>query len=158
MSSVSRLLRPLHSLPVGVLELERVRREIEELPMPGGLHHLEWPLMLAPLTLAAVDMFESLWFGIVLLAEGLVLAAWGTLTEVRRRALLSVGAMVLAIVLSILIPALHGLMIGLSGGTWLAIGAGAATVFIIAGSAIERQRHATGRRLAHLAEILEHWG
>ncbi|MCP4305025.1 MAG: hypothetical protein GY788_09160 [bacterium] len=102
-------------------------------------------------------MFNSLWFGLVLLAEGLAVATWGALTEVRRRALVGVAAMVLAIVLSVAIPALHGLMVGLTGGTWLVVGAITATVFIVAGSIIERQRHAIGRRLADVAEILEHW-
>ena len=142
---------------LGVVELERMRRDIDELAVPEWLDHLEWALMLAPLGLATVDMFDSLWFGFVLLAEGFVLTTWGALTEVRRRAMLGVGAMVLAIVLSIALPALHGLMEGLTGGTWLAAGAIAATVFIIAGSAIERQRHAIGRQLAHIGDILEHW-
>ena len=71
--------------------------------------------------------------------------------------MLGVGAMVTAIILSAIIPALHGIDGGLTGGTWLIIGAIAATVFIISGSAIERRRHAIGRRLAHLAEILEDW-
>jgi hypothetical protein len=59
--------------------------------------------------------------------------------------------------MSAVIPALHGISTGLTGGTWLAIGAVSAAVFIIAGSMIERQRYAIGRRLAHIAEILEHW-
>ena len=56
-----------------------------------------------------------------------------------------------------MIPALHGIQAGLAGGTWLAIGAGAATLLILAGSTIERRRTAIGRQLAHLAEILERW-
>lgn len=141
-----------------MLELERIRRDIDGLPVPDPLRQLEWLLMAAPLGLATVDMFSSLWFGLVLLAEGFTLATWGALTEVRRRALLEVGAMVLAIVLAVAIPALHGLMVGVTAGTWLVAGAIAATVFIAAGSAIERQRHAIGRQLAHITEILEHWG
>jgi len=142
---------------LATVELERHRRRLAEQEIPEGLYHLEWILMLAPLVLAVADMFESLWFGLALFAEGLLLAGWGALTGVRRRALLGVGAMVTAIILSVIIPALHGINTGLTGGTWLAIGAVAATVFIITGSAIERRRHAIGRRLAHIAEILEHW-
>lgn len=113
--------------------------------------------MLAPLVLAVAAMFESLWFGLALFAEGALLTGWGALSQVRRRALLGVGAIVAAILLSVIIPALHGIVAGLTGGTWLAIGAAAATIFIVAGSAIERKRHAIGRRLANIAEILEHW-
>jgi hypothetical protein len=102
-------------------------------------------------------MFHSLWYGLALFAEGLLLAVWGALTEVRRRALLGVAAMVAAIIMSAVIPALHGVNAGLTGGTWLVIGAISATVFIIAGSTIERQRHAIGRRIADIAEILERW-
>jgi hypothetical protein len=142
---------------LATVELDRHRRHLNDQPIPHGLHHLEWVLMLAPLLLAVADMFESLWFGLALLAEGALLTGWGTLSEVRRRALLGVGAMVTAIILSAVIPALHGISAGLTGGTWLAIGAVAAAVFIVAGSAIERKRHAIGRRLAHIAEILEHW-
>ncbi len=142
---------------LATVELERYRRHVADQPVPHGLHHLEWALMLAPLALAVADMFESLWFGLALFSEGALLTGWGALSEVRRRALLGVGAMVAAIVLSVIIPALHGIGGGLTGGTWLAIGAVAATLFIIAGSAIERSRSAIGRRLAHIAEILEHW-
>jgi hypothetical protein len=142
---------------LATVELERYRCHLAEEVVPDGLHHLEWVLMLAPLTLAVADMFESLWFGLALFAEGALLAVWGAFTEVRRRALLGVGAMVGAIVLSVIIPAMHGISAGLTGGTWLVIGAIAATFFIIAGSSIERRRHAIGRQLAHIAEILEDW-
>jgi hypothetical protein len=142
---------------LSTIELERHRRHLANLPIPSGLQHLEWVLMLAPLTLATADMFRSLWYGLALFVEGALLAGWGALTEVRRRALLGVGAIVLAVVLSVVIPALQGVNEGLTGGTWLTIGAIAATLFIIAGSTIERQRHAIGRQLAHIAEILEDW-
>jgi hypothetical protein len=142
---------------LATLELERYRRHLADQPIPTGLHHLEWVLMLAPLTLAIADMFESLWFGLALFTEGLLLAGWGAMSEVRRRALLGVGAMICAIILSVIIPAMHGISEGLTGGTWLIIGAIAAVVFITAGSAVERRRHAIGRRLAHIAEILEDW-
>jgi hypothetical protein len=142
---------------LATVELERHRRHLAEQLIPPALHHLEWMLMLAPLVLAVSDMFESLWFGLALFAEGALLLGWGALSEVRRRALLGGGAMAAAVVLSVFIPALHGLSEGLTGGTWLVIGAVAATVFILAGSTIERRRQAIGRRLAHIAEILEHW-
>ena len=142
---------------LATVELERHRRHLSEQEIPDGLHHLEWVLMLAPLVLAVAGMFESLWFGLTLFVEGLLLTAWGIMSEVRRRALLGVGAIVSAIILSAVIPALHGANAGLTGGTWLTIGAVTATVFILAGSAIERRRHAIGRRLAYIAEILEHW-
>jgi hypothetical protein len=142
---------------LATLELERHRRHLAEEPTPSGLHHLEWVLMLGPLALATADMFHSLWYGLALFTEGLLVAGWGALTEMRRRALLGVAAMVAAIIMSAVIPALHGMNAGLTGGTWLLIGAISATLFIIAGSTIERQRHAIGRRLAHIAEILEDW-
>jgi hypothetical protein len=142
---------------LATIELERHRRDLVDQPVPRGLHHLEWVLMLAPPVLAVADMFESLWFGLVLFAEGALLFGWGALSEVRRRALLGVGAMVTAIILSVALPALHGLSEGLTGGTWLVVGAIAAVLFIAAGSVIERRRQAIGRGLAHIAEILEDW-
>jgi hypothetical protein len=142
---------------LGVLELERIRYELEDAFVPGWVDQAEWILMLAAPVVAVDEMFGALWFGFVLFAEGLGLAAWGILTQVRRRALVGVAVMTAAILLAVAIPAIHGLMVGLAAGTWLAIGAVAAVVFIAAGSAIERQRHAIGRRLAHIGEILEHW-
>ncbi len=142
---------------LGVLELERVRYEIDDVTVPQWVDQAEWLLMMAPLTLAAAEMFGHLWFGLVLFGEGLALGAWGTATQVRRRAFLGVGAIVLSVVLTAAIPAVHGLMVGLAAGTWLAIGAIAAVVFIAAGSAIERQRHAIGRGLARIGEIVDHW-
>jgi hypothetical protein len=159
-----RIELPLHAAVVvssaallGVVEIDRYRRRSARQSIPAGLHHIEWVLMLAPLILATADMFGSLWFGLVLAVEGGLLAAWGVFTEVRRRALVGAGAIALAIVLSAVIPALHGIQAGLAGGTWLAVGAGVATLFLVAGSTIERRRTAIGRRLAHLAEILEEW-
>nr|MDJ0924304.1 hypothetical protein [Acidimicrobiia bacterium] len=142
---------------LATIELDRFRRAMADQPIPHGIHHLEWVLMLAPMVLAVADMFESLWFGLILFAEGALLTWWGAMTEVRRRALLGIGAMVTAIILSVVIPAMHGVSGGLTGGTWLAIGAVAAVVFIGTGSVIERRRHTIGRRLARIAEILEHW-
>jgi hypothetical protein len=142
---------------LGVLELERMRYEIEEAPPAKWITPVEWTLMLAAPGLAVGEMLGALWFGFVLFGEGIALATWGTFTQVRRRALVGVAVMVTAIILAAAIPAIHGLVVGLAAGTWLALGAGAAIVFIVAGSAIERQRHAIGRRLARVGEILESW-
>lgn len=142
---------------LAVVEMDRYRRRKAGAPIPAALHYVEWVLMLAPITLAAADMFNSLWFGLVLSGEGALLTSWGAVTEVRRRALVGSASIVLAIVLAVVIPAMNGMHTGLTGATWLTIGAVAALLFIVAGSTIERRRHAIGRRLAHLGEILEHW-
>jgi hypothetical protein len=142
---------------LATLGLERYRRRLDDLPIPPALSQLEWALIAAPLVMAAAGVADSLGYGLLLFVEGMLLAGWGAITEIRRRALTGVGAMVVAIILTTVIPVLHGISAGLTGGTWLAAGAVAATVFIIAGSTIERQRHAIGRRLAHIAEILEDW-
>ena len=46
---------------------------------------------------------------------------------------------------------------GLSGGTWLAIGAGAAALLIAIGSTLERQRRRLGRALAAAGRAMEGW-
>ena len=140
-----------------VLEVERRRRRLEELPDLDVLHRAEWLLMIAPLAFAAYGMGDRLWFGLVLFAEGLLLIGWGAVTRIRRRAFIGFGGAVLAILLAIAIPTVRGVQEGLAGGTWLVIGAIAAVLFITVGSTIERRRAAIGRSLQQLGEILEDW-
>ena len=113
--------------------------------------------MIIPLLLAASQMFSALAYALVLAAEGLALIVWGGLTRVRRRAIVGLTAVTTALVLSALIPLLDNVRHGLTGGTWLILGAVGAVVMIGAGSLIEKQRTQIGERLAHWEEILEGW-
>lgn len=141
-----------------VIEVERGRRRREERePSSTPLRLLEWALMVAPLTLCVADAAGRLWFLGVLAAEGVALMGWGILTEVRRRALLGVGAVAMAILLSAVIPLSRGLNAGLAGETWLLIGGGAALLLIALGSFLERYRRVVGRALAAAGGAMEGW-
>jgi len=141
-----------------VIEVERSRRRREEQePSPRPLRLLEWALMLAPLALCVADAAQELWYLGVLAAEGAGLMAWGMLSEVRRRALLGVGALAMTILLAAIIPLSRGISAGLAGGTWLGIGAGAAVLLIALGSTLERQRRRLGLALAAASRAMEGW-
>ncbi len=141
-----------------VIEAERGRRRREQKePSSPPLRLLEWALLLAPLALCVADAAGRLWFLGVLAAEGGALMGWGILTEVRRRALLGVGAVAMAILLSAIIPLSRGLRAGLAGETWLLIGGGAALLLIALGSFLERYRRAVGRALAAAGEAMAGW-
>ena len=103
------------------------------------------------------DAAGRLWFLGVLTAEGVALMGWGILTEVRRRALLGVGAVAMAILLSAIIPLSRGVRGGLAGETWLLIGGGAALLLIAIGSFLERYRRGAGRALAAAGRAMEGW-
>jgi hypothetical protein len=114
--------------------------------------------MVVPVALAAGEMVTTaLSYGLLLVAEGAVLAVWGGITQVRRRALLGIAAITLAIALGVMIPLIEGLRGGLTGGGWLVVGGIAAVLFITAGSVIEKYRARIGRRIAEWSEILEAW-
>jgi len=113
--------------------------------------------MLFPPALCVADAAGDLWYLGVMAAEGAVLMAWGILTEVRRRALLGVAVLALTIILAAIIPLSRGVSAGLTGGTWLAIGAGAAALLIAIGSTLERQRRRIGRALAAAGRAMEGW-
>ncbi len=140
-----------------VLEVERHRRRIEQLEGIDALRNAEWALMAVPLAFAAYGMLDQLWFGLVLFTEGIVLLGWGAISHVRRRAAIGFGGAVLAVLLGVAIPTVRGFNQGLTGSTWLMIGAIAAVVFLVAGSTIERRRAAIGQRLRRLGEILGDW-
>jgi hypothetical protein len=142
---------------LAVLDVERYRHRRDGESQPESLRVIEWIAMVVPLLLAASQMFSSLVYALVLAAEGLALIVWGGLTRVRRRAVVGLVAVTTALVLSALIPFLDSLRHGLTGGTWLIIGAIGAVVMIGAGSLIEKQRTKIGERLAHWEEILEEW-
>ncbi|MEA3510067.1 MAG: hypothetical protein U9R51_01405 [Actinomycetota bacterium] len=142
---------------LAVLDVERYRHRRDEQPQPEPLRILEWIAMTVPLLLAVSTTFDSLVYALVLTAEGLALIVWGGLTRVRRRALVGLAAVTTALVLGVMIPVLREVLQGLSGGTWLAIGAAAAFVMIAAGSLIEKQRVRIGERLSRWEEILESW-
>jgi hypothetical protein len=142
---------------LAVLDVERYRHRRNGQSQPESLRVLEWVAMIIPLLLAASQMFSALAYALVLAAEGLALIVWGGLTRVRRRAIVGLTAVTTALVLSALIPLLDNVRHGLTGGTWLILGAVGAVVMIGAGSLIEKQRTQIGERLAHWEEILEGW-
>ena len=143
---------------LAMIEVERLRRHREDLPFPEWLHVAEWVLMLAPLSLAARDMVtESMAYGLLLAGEGAVLLVWGILSQVRRRAVVGLGAITAAILMTVMIPLVRGIGSSLTGGWWLLIGGVAAVVFITAGSLIEKYRMRIGDRLHHFGEIIERW-
>jgi hypothetical protein len=142
---------------LAVIEIERHRRRLEDLPSLDLLSRAEWLLMITPMSFAAYAMGDRLWFGLIMFAEGLLLTGWGAASRVRRRAFIGFGGMVLAILLAVAIPTVQGIQSDITGGTWLLVGAIAAVVFIVVGSTIERQRVAIGRRLRQIGEIVENW-
>jgi hypothetical protein len=139
-----------------VLEIERQRRRSEGLRPLEVLARTEWVLMIAPMSMAAYSMGDHLWYALVLFVEGLLLTGWGAATRIRRRAFIGFGGAVMAVLLSIAIPAVQEARGG-GQGTWLVIAAIAAVVFIVVGSTIERKRVVIGQRLQQLGEILEDW-
>ena len=90
-------------------------------------------------------------------AEGLALLLWGTLTRVRRRAMLGLTAITAAVVMAVMIPLVRGVGQNLTGGQWLVIGGVAAVVFITTGSLIEKYRTRIGIQITQWGEILEAW-
>jgi hypothetical protein len=149
---------PVAAALLVVVEVERGRRRREgKEPSGQALRLLEWALLLAPLALCVADAAGRLWFLGVLTAEGLALMGWGVLTEVRRRALLGVGAVAMAILLSAIIPLSRGVRGGLADETWLLIGGGAALLLIAIGSFLERYRRTAGRALAAASRAMEGW-
>jgi hypothetical protein len=142
---------------LSVLEAERFRHRREGEAQPEAMRVAEWVVMTVPLVLATTEMFTNLGYGLLLAAEGLALTVWGAFTRVRRRAVVGLTAVTAAIVLAVMIPTIEGVRHGLTGGTWLVIGAVAAVVLIAAGSLIEKHRAQIGDRLAHWEEILESW-
>ena len=143
---------------LAIIEVERHRPDFDKLTRRNGLVRAEWVLLIAPLAMAAYSMGDHLAFALLLFFEGLLLSAWGAIAQVRRRAFISFGGAVMAILLSAAIPIVRGLRGGLTAGTWLLIAAIAAVVFIAVGSTIERKRVAIGERLQQLSEIMEDWG
>jgi peptidoglycan/LPS O-acetylase OafA/YrhL len=102
-------------------------------------------------------MFDSLGYGLLLVAEGSALLVWGTLTRVRRRAAVGLAAITAAILLAVAIPVVEQVREGLAGGVWLTIGAVAAVLFILAGSLIEKSRRRLGDVRTRISEIIEEW-
>ena len=141
-----------------MIEIERYRRRRESLDVPDWLRIAEWVVMLAPLVLAGRAMVtRSLAFGLLLGAEGLALLVWGTLSRVRRRAMLGLTAITAAVIMAVMIPLVRGIEQNLTGGQWLVIGGVAAVVFITTGSLIEKYRTRIGIQITQWGEILEAW-
>lgn len=143
---------------LAMIEVERYRRRREGLDIPSWLRIAEWVVTVVPLALAAGEMIvTSSVYGLLLGAEGCALVVWGTLSRVRRRAMLGLAAITAAVLLAVMIPLIQGANQNLTGGWWLVIGGAAAVVFITAGSLIEKYRTRVGDRLAEWGEILESW-
>jgi hypothetical protein len=141
-----------------MIEIERYRRRREDLDIPDWLRIAEWVVILAPLVLAAREMVTtSLAYGLLLGAEGLALLGWGTLSQVRRRAILGLAAISVAVIMVVMIPLVRGVGQDLTGGGWLVIGGIAAAAFITTGSMIEKYRTRVGAQLKQWGEILERW-
>jgi hypothetical protein len=142
---------------LAVLDVERYRRLRKGQTQPESLRIAEWIVMVLPLTIAAIESFDSLIYVLLLAAEGMALVTWGGITRVRRRAVLGLAAVTTAIALGVLIPLLGEVREGLTGGGWLIVGAIAALIFITAGSLIEKQRIRIGQQLSRWEETLEDW-
>jgi hypothetical protein len=141
-----------------MIEVERYRRRREGLDIPSWLRIAEWVVTVIPLALAAREMITtSLAYGLLLGAEGFALLAWGTLSRVRRRAMLGLAAITAAVLMAVMIPLIQGASQNLTGGWWLVIGGVAGVVFIAAGSLIEKYRTRVGDRLTEWGEIIERW-
>jgi hypothetical protein len=141
-----------------MIEVERHRRQRQHLDPADWLRLAEWIVMLAPLALAARDMVTtSMLYGLLLGGEGLALLVWGTLSHVRRRAIVGLGAITASLLMVVMIPLIEGVAPDLTGGWWLVVGGVAAVVFIASGVILEKYRTSIGERLTSFADILERW-
>ncbi len=148
---------PVAAALLAVVSLERARQHTADAPTATAIRGAEWVLMGVPLAMALFDAFGNLAYVGLLAAESLVLASWGMITEVRRRAFLGVGGLVTASLLIAIIPLIDQAHDGLSGGAWLALGAVTAVVLITAGSGLEKHRERIGNAFRRLGTILEDW-
>jgi hypothetical protein len=142
---------------LAVLESERYLRKQEGREYAEAFRIIEWLAISVPLALAAVEMLDDLNFGLLLMAEGLVLLVWGFESRVKRRALVGIVGVVTAITIGVVIPVVSGAREGFGSGGWLIAGAVMAVLLIIAGSNISRYRTSFGRHLDRVGAKLEDW-
>jgi hypothetical protein len=122
--------------------------------VPTRLEYLGMLLVVSPalVQIAAVNLFYAL----LALADGLALAAWGTITRVRRRALFGVASIVLAAALVVLVP-MADLVPKVRGpGLWLAIAAVGLLAVLVA-AFLEQGRGVAERAVIRLRDLTSDW-
>ena len=115
--------------------------------------------MVVPLVTAGWFAYGERSLGHLALLAGVsvLITMWSLITRVRRRLLVG-GLGLVAVVAYPVVRAFDSLIRGgASGGTWLAIGAGAAVVLITVGSILERNRIKVGTLLRRAVDLLEEW-
>jgi peptidoglycan/LPS O-acetylase OafA/YrhL len=102
-------------------------------------------------------MLDDLNFGLLLMAEGLVLLVWGFESRIKRRALVGIIGVVTAITIGVVVPVVSGAREGFGSGGWLIVGAVMAVLLIVAGSNVSRYRTSFGQHLDRVGAKLEDW-
>jgi len=104
----------------------------------------------------AQTIVTHLWYSLVAIVAGFLLAGWGVTTRVRRRAAFGAGTVVLAAVLAIGVPLAQAVPTWHGPSLWLALaGFGAAAIVI---ATLIEQGRSTVRRLSELLdEITRDW-
>jgi hypothetical protein len=148
---------PIAATMLTIIGIERKRRRDAGGILPDGMRIAEWALMVIPMVMAGADGISDLRYLGLLAAEGIALAGWGIVSEVRRRAFAGITGVFAAAAMFASIPVLEGTRGGLSGGTWLVIGAIAAVTLITLGSTLERYRTRIGTAMGRISTILEDW-
>ncbi len=112
-------------------------------------------LLLPPLIEMVTDHVA---YGLVTLVSGVVLAAWGTVTEVRRRLAAGVTAVVVTVVLLVGVPLVERLPEYRPTGVtiWLIVLA-AGVVAIVLATLLERGRATIGRAVTRVGELTRGW-
>jgi hypothetical protein len=148
---------PTSVILLAVLEVERGRLRRRNAEIPDPVKVAEWLLMIVPVGLATVSLFGSVGYALLLAAEGGALLAWGIVSKVRRRALVGLAGVTLAVVLSAGVPIVNVLQAGVSGTMLLVLGAVLAVVLIVVGSVLERNLGRIRGRIRRVGEIVEDW-
>jgi len=147
-------------LPVGVgllVEAALVRRVIHD---DRGLEAARW-IELTGMAFAVVPALvstvtDSLAWALVAAGAGVALAAWGVVTQTRRRLEAGAASVVLAVALVVLIPLSDILPRAGAGALFLAL-AGAGLVAIILATFLESGRARVGHAVDHLKDLTRGW-
>lgn len=97
-----------------------------------------------------------LWYSLLTIALGFLLAGWGVVTRVVRRAAFGVGAILLAAVLVVGVPLAHVVPTWRGPALWLAL-AGFGAAAIVVATLIEQGRQAVRRLAAALSDVTATW-
>jgi hypothetical protein len=105
----------------------------------------------------------SLWYGVVAVVLGALLATWGVVTRVRRRAAFGAGTVLVALVLLIGLPLGDIALTSNEDGTpfegpvlWLVI-AGIGLIAIMAAAFLEQGRRRVRATVARIADLTRDW-